>query len=275
MHFNARVQKRTREVQSLVCVGLDVDPAKLPPFLLQKSDPIFTFNKAIIEATTDLVLAYKFNLAFYEALGTEGWEILKKTLDYVPSEIIKIGDGKRGDIGNSSEKYAQALFNLGFDAVTVNPLFGKDGVMPFLKDETRGAFLLCLTSNPGSQDFQYLKANGKIFYEWIAEKALQWNQNNNCGLVVGATHPEELGRIRAIAKELPFLIPGIGAQAGALESSVMEGTDERGEMAIFNSSRAILYASYREDFAQKAREETMRLKASIQKICERKKERSR
>jgi len=275
MDFNSRVQKRIREVQSLVCVGMDTDPQKIPSFLFQKTDPVLEFNKAIIEATADLVLAYKFNLAFYEAMGTEGWEILKKTLAYIPNEIIKIGDGKRGDIGNSSEKYAQALFDLGFDAVTVNPILGKDGVIPFLKDKTRGAFLLCLTSNPGSQDFQYLKADGKPLYEWIAEKAIQWNQNNNCGLVVGATHPEELARVRSIASDLPFLIPGIGAQGGALEASVMEGTDERGEMAIFNSSRAILYASSGKDFAQKAREETIKLRESIQKVCERKRKGTR
>lgn len=270
MEFNLRVQERIRKVQSLVCVGLDVDLQKIPSFLSQKTDPVWLFNKAIIDATAEFVLAYKLNLAFYEVLGSEGWEILKKTLAYIPSGIIKIGDGKRGDIGNSSEKYAQALFGLGFDAVTVNPLFGEDGVMPFLKDETKGAFLLCLTSNPGSKDFQYLRADGKPLYEWIAEKALQWNQKNNCGLVVGATHPEELGRIRAISGNIPFLIPGIGAQAGALEVSVMEGTDEKGEMAIFNSSRAILYASSGEDFAQKARDETIRLRDMIQKICERK-----
>lgn len=272
MDFNSRVQERIRKVRSLVCVGLDVDPGKIPSVLFQKSDPIFLFNKAIIEATVDVVLAYKLNLAFYEALGSEGWEVLKKTVAYIPSEIIKIGDGKRGDIGNSSEKYAQALFDLGFDAVTVNPFLGEDGVTPFLKDETRGTFLLCLTSNPGSKDFQYLKADGKALYEWIAEKATHWNQNNNCGLVVGATHPDELGRIRSIAEALPFLIPGIGAQAGALESSVMQGTDERGEMAIFNSSRAIVYASCGENFAQKAREETIKLRDSIQIICERKRE---
>lgn len=270
MDFNSRVQERIRQVQSLVCVGLDVDPSKIPSVLFQKSDPILSFNKAIIQATADLVLAYKLNLAFYEVLGTEGWEILKKTLAYIPSEIIKIGDGKRGDIGNSSEKYAQALFSLGFDAVTVNPFFGKDGVFPFLKDKTRGAFLLCLTSNPGSRDFQYLQVEGKALYAWVAEKAMQWNQNNNCGLVVGATHPQELGKIRAIAPALPFLIPGIGAQAGELESSVLEGTDEKGENAIFNSSRAILYASSGEDFAQRARAETMKLRNSIHKICERK-----
>jgi orotidine-5'-phosphate decarboxylase len=274
MRFNKLLAERAAEKHSLVCVGLDVDPEKIPAPLKDKPDSVYRFLKAIIEATSSLVLAYKPNLAFYESLGVEGWDTLRRVLRLIPEGILKIGDGKRGDIGSTAEKYASALFDLGFDAVTVNPYLGWDTVAPFVKDEAKGCFLLCLTSNPSSKDFQYLRAGGKRLYEHVAEKAAAWNTNGNIGLVVGATHPTELRGIRTMAPDLPFLIPGIGAQGGDLEASVTEGTDASGGLAVINSSRAILYASAGQDFMDAAAAETLKLKEAINAAAARKKARS-
>jgi orotidine-5'-phosphate decarboxylase len=274
MRFNKLLAERAAEKHSLVCVGLDVDPEKIPAPLKDKPDSVYRFLKAIIEATSSLVLAYKPNLAFYESLGVEGWDTLRRVLRLIPEGILKIGDGKRGDIGSTAEKYASALFDLGFDAVTVNPYLGWDTVAPFVKDEAKGCFLLCLTSNPSSKDFQYLRAGGKRLYEHVAEKAVAWNTNGNIGLVVGATHPSELRGIRTMAPDLPFLIPGIGAQGGDLEASVTEGTDASGGLAVINSSRAILYASAGQDFMDAAAAETLKLKEAINAAAARKKARS-
>jgi orotidine-5'-phosphate decarboxylase len=260
-----------RERDSLVCVGLDVNPERIPSHVMAKSDPIFLFNKAIIDATSQQVLAYKPNLAFYEALGTEGWDILKRTVDYIPDGILKVGDGKRGDIGSTAQKYAEALFSIGFDIVTVNPYLGWDSIAPFVQDDEKGVFVLCLTSNPSSRDFQYDVSDGKTLYERVAETTVRWNGNENCGLVVGATHPDELKKIRQLAPNLPFLIPGIGAQGGDLEASVLAGTDEQGEMAVINSSRGIIYASSGEDFAETAGSEAQKLKDAINGIRKTKK----
>jgi orotidine-5'-phosphate decarboxylase len=263
MTFNALLRERIRSSRSLVCVGLDVDPGRLPAPLRDKPDAVFRFSKALIEATSDLVLAYKPNLAFYESLGVEGWDLLRRVIRLIPEGVIKIGDGKRGDIGSTAEKYAEALFDLGFDAVTVNPYLGWDTVKPFVEDETKGCFVLCLTSNPSSRDFQFLESGGKPLFLHVAGKAAQWNRNGNCGLVVGATHPGDLASIRLAAPDLPFLIPGVGAQGGDLEASVREGTDHAGEMAVINSSRGILYASAGADFAEAARHETGKLRDAI------------
>jgi orotidine-5'-phosphate decarboxylase len=263
MTINESIKRIIDERNSLVCVGLDTDPGRIPAHIMVGDDPIFRFNKMIIDATADLVVAYKPNLAFYEALGIEGWKILKRTVDYIPEGVLKIGDAKRGDIGSTAEKYATALFDLGFDAVTVNPYLGWDSIAPFVKDEKRGVFILCLTSNPSSQDFQYLTVQGKTIYQIIAETAVRWNEKGNCGLVVGATHPRELESIREIAPDLPFLIPGIGAQGGDLEASVNAGTDEKGGMAIINSSRGILYSSSGSDFAEAARKQAVKLRDAI------------
>ena len=271
MKLNENIRKTIRERDSLVCVGLDVNPERIPSHVMAKSDPIFLFNKAIIDATSQLVLAYKPNLAFYEALGTEGWDILRRTVDYIPEGILKVGDGKRGDIGSTAQKYAEALFSIGFDIVTVNPYLGWDSIAPFVQDEEKGVFVLCLTSNPSSRDFQYDVTNGKTLYERIAETTVRWNENGNCGLVVGATHPDELKKIRQLAPDLPFLIPGIGAQGGDLEASVLAGTDEQGEMAVINSSRGIIYASSGEDFAETAGSEAKKLRDAINEIRKTKK----
>ncbi|HDQ44277.1 MAG TPA: orotidine-5'-phosphate decarboxylase [bacterium] len=264
--LNERIRETIHAQNSLVCVGLDTDPGKIPAHLTRQSDPVFTFNKRIIDATAGLVAAYKPNLAFYEALGAEGWDILSRTVRYIPEGILKIGDAKRGDIGSTAARYADALFGLGFDAVTVSPYLGGDSVSPFLEDPRRGAFILCLTSNPGSRDLQYLESGGRPLYLHVAEKIRDWNGKDNCGLVAGATHPEELAGIREAAPAIPFLIPGVGAQGGDLEGAVRSGTDASGGMAVINSSRGILYASRGEDFADAAREETRKLRDAINAI---------
>ncbi len=266
MTCNQRLSETIRKRDSLVCVGLDVNPDRMPKHLFSQTDPILAFNKAIIDATHDLVLAYKPNLAFYEALGVDGWRILRETVAYIPEGVIKIGDAKRGDIGTTAQKYAESLFDLGFDIVTVNPYLGWDSIKPFVQDPARGVFILCLTSNPSSRDFQYAISNGQTLYQSVAETAVRWNENGNCGLVVGATHPDELKDIRAIAPDLPFLIPGIGAQGGDLEASVTAGTDVRGEAAVINSSRGIIYASTGDDFADAARLETAKLRDAINAV---------
>ena len=266
MSINNLIRQTIQARNSLLCVGLDVNPQRIPSHIMKQDDPIFRFNKSIIDATADLVLAYKPNLAFYEALGIEGWEVLKRTVDYIPKGIIKIGDAKRGDIGSTAQKYAEALYRLGFDMVTVNPYLGLDSVGPFIQDKDKGVFVLCLTSNPSSKDFQYNITDGKTLYQRIAVTTVEWNKEDNCGLVVGATHPDELRDIRGIAPELPFLIPGIGAQGGDLEASVLAGTDEHGEMAVINSSRGIIYASSDEDFADRAREEAKNLRDAINRV---------
>lgn len=266
MKLNDRIRQMIRERDSLLCVGLDVNPERIPSHVMNGEDPVFQFNKQIIDATADLVLAYKPNLAFYEALGSEGWDILRRTVAYIPEGILKIGDAKRGDIGSTAEMYAKGLFDLGFDVVTVNPYLGWDSVAPFVENEERGVFVLCLTSNQSSRDFQYLTSESKTLYQSVAEAAVRWNEKGNCGLVVGATHPEEFENIRRLAPDLPFLIPGIGAQGGDLEAAVMAGTDEKGEMAIMNSSRGILYASLGKDFAATARQEAQRLRDEMNRI---------
>ncbi len=264
--FNERLREIVRAQKSLVCVGLDVDPKRLPAHLMDQPDSVFEFCSQIIDATSDLVAAYKPNLAFFEALGAAGWDILKRTVAHIPKGILKIGDAKRGDIGSTAAKYADALFGLGFDAVTLNPYLGRDAIAPFLDDPSRGAFILCLTSNPGSQDLQYLDVSGRPLYLHVAEKIQSWNTNDNCGLVAGATHPDELRGIREVTPGISFLIPGVGAQGGDLEGAVRFGTDTLGEMALINSSRGILYASSGEDFAEAARAETLKLRDAINLI---------
>ena len=266
MTFNDKLNAVIRKRNSLVCVGLDIYPERIPAHIAKADDPYFSFNREIINATADLVAAYKPNLAFYEALGREGMDVLRRTLAYIPDDVITIGDAKRGDIGTTAEKYAEALFDLGFDCVTVNPYLGWDSVKPFAEQEEKGVFILCLTSNPSSRDFQYITAGGKTLYKQVAEKAVSWNQNGNIGLVVGATHPSELGDVRAAAPDLPFLIPGIGAQGGDLEASVEFGTDKNNAGAVINSSRGILYASSGKDFGDASRKKTIELRDAINRV---------
>ena len=248
MRFIEKLLNASRKNESWLCIGLDPDPELMP-----EAD-ILQFNKAVIEATSDLVCAYKPNLAFYEALGAEGPATLEKTVRHVPDHVPVIGDAKRGDIGSTARAYARALFSvLGFDAVTVNPYLGHDSLEPFISYRDKGVFILCRTSNKGATDFQDLITGGLPLYEAVARKAVEWNTHGNVGLVVGATYPEQLKRVRSICPEMPVLIPGIGAQGGDLASAVSYGVDAQGEKAIINVSRQILYASKGKDFAQAAR----------------------
>jgi len=225
---------------------------------------VLQFNKAIIESTSNLVCAYKPNLAFYEALGTEGLAILEKTIKFIPGDIPVIGDAKRGDIGNTAKAYARALFSvLGFDAATVNPYLGFDSIEPFINYQDKGVFILCRTSNKGAADFQDILTDGLPLYEAVARKAQEWNIYGNIGLVVGATYPEELKKVRSICPEMPLLIPGIGAQGGDLAAAVGYGADARGEKAIINVSRKILYASREKDFARESRNAAERIRNQI------------
>jgi orotidine-5'-phosphate decarboxylase len=260
MSFAQRLLEVQTAQRSLLCVGLDVDPNKIPEHLRSLKDPVTEFNRQIIEATHDFVCAYKPNLAFYEAMGEAGVRSLRETLKLVPTSIITIGDGKRGDIGNTAEQYARSLFDdFGFDSVTVNPYMGFDSVEPFLKNPEKGVFLLALTSNPGSKDFQRLKVGAQPLYEKVVRTAKKWNTKKNLGLVVGATHPKELQRIRRIVPDMPILIPGVGKQGGDLRSSIRFGGNKQGYLAIINASRSILYASSGKDFAEAARAEAKRM----------------
>jgi orotidine-5'-phosphate decarboxylase len=258
MKFTDRLLNASRKNESWLCIGLDPDPELMPGV------DVLQFNKAIIEATSDLVCVYKPNLAFYEALGTEGLAILEKTIKCIPDNIPVIADAKRSDIGNTARAYARALFSvLDFDAATVNPYLGFDSIEPFTNYRDKGVFILCRTSNKGAADFQDLLTDGLPLYEAVARKAKAWNTYGNIGLVVGATYPEELKKVRSICPEMPLLIPGIGAQGGDLASAVGYGVDARGEKAIINVSRQILYASGEKDFARAARNVAEKIRNQI------------
>ncbi len=270
--FLEKLRHASRVRRSLLCVGLDPDPALLPPSLLHGRavpDAVVAFNRAIIEATADLVCAFKPNLAFYEALGRRAFEVLAETLAAIPRDVVTIADAKRGDIGNTARMYARALFEtFGCDAVTANPYLGRDALEPFLAYEDRGVFILCRTSNPGAADVQDLHVVSageapRPLYEHVAVLVNRWNVRGNCGLVVGATYPRELRRVREICPGMPILIPGIGAQAGDLEAAVQAGVDASGELAVINASRSVLYASRGEDFAAAARSAAQALRDAI------------
>jgi orotidine-5'-phosphate decarboxylase len=268
MGFVSDLSKIIKKNNSLLCIGLDTDPDKLPTQFKKNSEEIFHFNKSIIDCTHDLVCSYKPNLAYYEALGGTGVMALKKTVRYVKSSypaIPVIADAKRGDIASTSDKYAASIFDqYGFDGVTVSPYLGRDGIEPFLKREEKGIIILCRTSNPGAEDFQDLEVKGKALYEIVAEKVAMWNaQYNNCLLVVGATWPEQMERIRAVAKDLFFLVPGIGSQGGDLEKTLQAGLRPDRSGLIITASRSIIYAGSGKDFAEKAREEALRLRDMI------------
>jgi len=249
---------------SLLCVGLDPVPESLPPHLGREVDSVVRFGRAIIEATSDLVCAFKPNLAFYEALGTGGLEALVRTLDAVPPDVAVIGDAKRGDVGSSSAAYARALFDhFRFDAVTVSPYLGHDSIEPFLDYAGRGVFVLCRTSNPGAHDFQDLLVDGEPLYVRVARQTLSWKRRGDLGFVVGATYPAEIARVRSLAPDVPLLVPGVGAQGGSLEAAVRAAVDGKGELAVVNSSRQVLYASQGPDFAAAAASVASRTRAQI------------
>jgi orotidine-5'-phosphate decarboxylase len=269
MDFIKKLRHIQRKNNSLLCIGLDTDAAKVPEFLYEFGDPAYEFNRRIVDATRDLVCAYKINTSFYEASGEHGWYTVHQTLARIPEEIITIGDGKRGDVPSSSV-YQAHLFcrDWEFSGITVNPYMGRDALEPFMKRRDQCVFVLALTSNKGAKDFQYLRVGGKPLYEQVARTVKRWNARKNLGLVVGATKPQELKRIRSIVPDMPLLIPGVGAQKGDLKSVVRYGCDKRGELAIINVSRAILYASNGEDFAARAREAALHYKEQINKYRE-------
>jgi orotidine-5'-phosphate decarboxylase len=265
MRFKERLAELTADRKTVICVGLDTDIEKIPPHLRLLDDPILEFNRQIIEATSDLVCCYKPNMAFYERLGAQGWEILKKTIESVPKTVPVIVDAKRGDIGNTSAMYAKALFeNLGADAVTLSPYLGEDSLAPFLEYKDKFSFVLCVTSNAGAQDFQFLEIDGQPLYARVAESVLRWNRNDNVGIVVGASYPQKIKEVRAISGNLPFLIPGVGAQGGDLEAAVKYGSNDGESLVVINSSRGVIYASDGLDFAEKAREQVQHLNQVIQ-----------
>jgi len=262
MGFLEKISGASERADSLVCVGLDTDPERLPRGFPRDERGMLDFNAAIIEATSDLVCAYKPNSAFYEALGSPGIEILRETCGLVPDGIPVILDIKRGDIGSTAERYAVYAYEvMGADAVTVNPYMGFDAVSPFMREE-KCVFVLCLTSNPSAGDFQFLESGGARLFESVAGKAVEWSEKGTMGLVVGATRPGDMHRVREIAPALPLLVPGVGAQGGNVEEVVAECGGENG-LTIINSSRNILYASSGSDFREAARERTLSLREGI------------
>jgi len=278
--FRAKLADATARHGSVLCVGLDPDPRLAPPELVGRDGWVERFCLGIIEATADLACAFKPNLAFFEALGLDGYHGLRKTLDGLPKDVVSIGDAKRGDIGSTAEAYARALFEVwGFDVATVSPLLGPDTLEPFLAYHDRGIFVLCKTSNPGSGTYQNLpvpvdategRAPGSAtvpLYELIARQMTGLDSaaaSGQLGLVVGATYPQQLREIRAVAPDLPFLVPGIGAQQGDIRAAVEAGLDARGAGIVVNASRGITYASQGADWQQAARAAAVALRDRLE-----------
>lgn len=259
--FTMKILGCAERNSSLLCVGLDPDPAALPRGFDHRGRDLLAFNRAIIDATKDLVCAYKPNVAFYETLGRKGWKALERTRDAIPKHIPVIIDAKRGDIGHTAAMYARALFDhLGADAVTVNPLLGTDSLEPFLAHTSRGVFVLCLTSNPGSREFQL---RNRLHLQ-IARACRGWAKtNSNVGLVVGATHPKELREIRTLCPDQLLLVPGIGAQGGDLAWVLRAGMSHLGPQMIINASRSVIHASRGKDFAEAARRAAEKIREEI------------
>ncbi|MDJ1471950.1 orotidine-5'-phosphate decarboxylase [Cytophagaceae bacterium DM2B3-1] len=261
--------RHIQQKQSYLCVGLDTDIQKIPSHLQRTSDPIFEFNKQIIDATADYCVAYKPNIAFYEAHGAKGWESLQKTIEYIPKEFFTIADAKRGDIGNTSGLYARAFFEqMNFDSITVAPYMGKDSVEPFLAFEDKWVILLALTSNTGSHDFQTLPLkSSQPLFEQVIETSQKWAGADKMMYVIGATQAEQLGRIRQLVPGHFLLVPGVGAQGGDLEEVSRIGLNKECGLLI-NSSRSILYASSGEDFARQAATEAQKLQQQMATMLE-------
>jgi orotidine-5'-phosphate decarboxylase len=265
-----KLVSQIRKKNSFLCIGLDTDIQKIPKHLLKFEDPIFEFNKQIIEATHDLCVAYKPNLAFYESLGSEGLKSLEKTIEIIPNDIFTIADAKRGDIGNTSTLYARAfLEKMNFDSVTVAPYMGKDSISPFLGFEDKWVIVLALTSNEGSNDFQQLATGGfeMPLYEVVMKKCMEWGTDENMMFVVGATRADDFENVRRIAPNHFFLVPGVGAQGGDLKSIAEIGMNADCGLLI-NSSRQIIYASNGENFAEKAREEALKLQIEMKSLLQ-------
>lgn len=261
--------EQIKKKRSFLCVGLDSDIAKIPSHLLEEEDPVFAFNKAIVDATAEVAIAYKPNIAFYECRGVEGWRSLEKTVAYIKEnypEIFTIADAKRGDIGNTSQMYAKAfLETLDFDAITVAPYMGEDSVTPFLQYEGKWVVLLALTSNKGAFDFQFFEQEGERLYERVLRKSQEWGNDRNMMYVVGATKADMLEGIRKIVPEHFLLVPGVGAQGGSLEEVARYGMNNHCGL-IVNSSRGIIFADKTENFARRAGEEARKLQADMERL---------
>ena len=255
--------QQIRTKKSYLCVGLDSDITKIPRHLLQHEDPVFEFNKAIIDATQDVCVSYKINTAFYEANGLQGWQSMEKTLNYIPKDIFTIADAKRGDIGNTSTQYAKAFFNaMHFDSITVAPYMGKDSVKPFLDFENKWTIVLGLTSNEGAYDFQYLKNENQELFKHVIQKVASWGTDENLMFVIGATKTAQLKEVRELIPHHFLLVPGVGTQGGSLEEVSKIGMNADVGLLV-NASRQIIFASNGEDFAEKARVEAMKLQAEM------------
>ena len=257
----AQLFDNIRKKGSYLCVGLDVDLGKIPKHLLKEKDPVFEFNKQIIDATVEHCVAYKPNIAFYEALGPAGWESLAKTIKYIPKDVFTIADAKRGDIGNTSKLYAKAFFEtMDFDSITVAPYMGQDSVTPFLQFEGKWVILLAHTSNAGSRDFQLIKNadTERPLYQEVIRKSQQWASPGQLMYVVGATRADKISEIRQIAPDHFFLVPGIGAQGGDLEAVSKLGMNAECGLVV-NNTRAIIYASADKDFAKRAQQEARKM----------------
>lgn len=261
--------EQIKKKKSFLCVGLDSDIAKIPSHLLEEEDPVFAFNKAIVDATAEVAIAYKPNIAFYECRGVEGWRSLEKTVAYIKEnypEIFTIADAKRGDIGNTSQMYAKAfLETLDFDAITVAPYMGEDSVTPFLQYEGKWVVLLALTSNKGAFDFQFFEQEGERLYERVLRKSQEWGNDRNMMYVVGATKADMLEGIRKIVPEHFLLVPGVGAQGGSLEEVARYGMNNHCGL-IVNSSRGIIFADKTENFARRAGEEARKLQVDMERL---------
>ena len=261
--------EQIKKKKSFLCVGLDSDIAKIPSHLLEEEDPVFAFNKAIVDATAEVAIAYKPNIAFYESRGVEGWQSLERTMKYIKTtypEIFTIADAKRGDIGNTSQMYAKAfLETLDFDAITVAPYMGEDSVTPFLQYEGKWVVLLALTSNKGAFDFQFFEQEGERLYERVLRKSQEWGNDRNMMYVVGATKADMLEGIRKIVPEHFLLVPGVGAQGGSLEEVARYGMNNHCGL-IVNSSRGIIFADKTENFARRAGEEARNLQADMERL---------
>jgi len=262
MNKGALVEQINKK-SSFLCVGLDTDITRIPKHLLKEDDPIFAFNKQIIDATKEYAVAYKPNIAFYEALGPQGWKSLQKTVEYISDDIFTIADAKRGDIGNTSKMYAQAFFEkLSFDAITVAPYMGSDSVTPFLSFKDKWVILLAATSNPGGFDFQHEDTGGEKLYQRVIRKSQEWGTSGNMMYVVGATRPEALKEIRSSIPDHFLLIPGVGAQGGDLKSVCENGMNQDCGLLV-NSSRGIIYADDSKDFAKEASRQAVKIQQEM------------
>lgn len=267
MTFRERVQEVSQRQQSRLVIGLDTDRERIPEFLLGEKNPLVAFNRLVIEATRDLVIGYKPNFAFYEAEGAVGWEALEQTVDCIPGTLLSIADAKRGDISHTAAAYARAVFDtMNFNAVTLNPYMGRDVITPFEEYPGKGLILLALTSNPGAADFQMTDFNDTPLFERVIDRINAWNLSGDLAAVTGATHPEQLERIRHLAPDLPLLIPGIGAQGGDLRRTLAAVLPTPQSPVMINVSRGIIYAGSGQNFQDQVRQKAREYRDNINGI---------